>query len=88
MQKSEETKTKVTAMISTEPNKDRDALATRLQEMEMVCQLWIAAGQAKDERIEELEEEVRRLRQRTSRLARLLGSAQGRARKRQASCGR
>jgi hypothetical protein len=52
--------------------------------MEMVCRLWMAAGQAKDERIEELEAEVRRLRQRTSRLNRMLGSAQGRARKRQA----
>lgn len=74
-------------MKKTESKNNRDAVAARLQEMEMVCQLWMAANQAKDERIEELEAEVNRLRQRTARLGRMLGSAQGRAHKRRASCG-
>jgi hypothetical protein len=44
----------------------------KLRELELTCRLWIAANEAKDQRIQELEAECRRLR---SRVARLLASA-------------
>jgi len=40
-------------------------------ELTSVCRLWIAAGEAKDERIVELERECEQLRMRVARLTRL-----------------
>lgn len=62
------------------PARGEDA-GSRLAELEMVCRLWMAASEAKDERIEELENELVRLRRRVTRLGRMLGSGQGRRRK-------
>jgi hypothetical protein len=42
-------------------------------ELHRVCQLWIAASEAKDARIRELEEECRQLGQRVARLSKLVG---------------
>lgn len=47
-----------------------DALQSQLQELKMVCEIWIAANNAKDARIQQLEAEVERLQQRVARLSR------------------
>lgn len=59
-----------------------ESLEQRCSELESLCRLWMAAGQAKDERIAELEAEVRRLRQRVSRLSRLAAQGDGARRRR------
>jgi hypothetical protein len=46
---------------------------TRCRELEVACSLWIAANDAKDSRIRELETECNSLRQRVARLSRLMG---------------
>ncbi len=40
------------------------------RELEMACQIWMAANDAKDERIQQLEEENSRLRNKLTRLGR------------------
>lgn len=59
----------------------------RNNELELACRLWIAAGQAKDERIRELEAECARLRQRVSRLSRMMSKGEGQKRLGKVSCG-
>ena len=44
--------------------------ANRCRDLESTCRLWIAAAQAKDDRIEALELECQRLRHRVGRLSR------------------
>jgi hypothetical protein len=51
------------------PGKSATATTT---EIETTLRLWIAANDAKDARIQELEQETARLRQRVARLASLL----------------
>jgi len=65
-----------------------DTAAAQMAELEMACRIWMAASEAKDERIEELENELARLRRRVTRLGRMLGSGQGRRRRARANCGR
>jgi len=48
----------------------------QVRELQMVCEIWIAANGAKDQRIHELEEEVGRLQQRVARLSRRIGRGQ------------
>jgi hypothetical protein len=50
-----------------------DVLAVRYRELEATCSLWVAANQAKEERIHELEVECNALRQRVARLSRQVG---------------
>lgn len=45
-------------------------LLSKVREMQMICEIWIAANNVKDERIQELEGEVKRLQQRVARLSR------------------
>lgn len=45
-------------------------VAQKYQELEATCRLWIAATEAKDQRIQELTTECNRLRQRIARLGR------------------
>lgn len=67
---------------------DTETPEARLAELEMACRLWIAASEAKDEHIQELQGEVARLRRRVTRLGRMLGSGQGRRARAHATCGR
>lgn len=46
----------------------------KYQDLELACQLWIAANDAKDHRIAELEQQVQRLRQKIARQARVAGN--------------
>jgi predicted nuclease with TOPRIM domain len=50
-----------------------DELLASYQELKMVCEVWVAANEAKDQRIEELEAEVEQAQQRIVRLNRLVG---------------
>lgn len=56
---------------------DNDAryeeLLSKFQELRMVCEVWVAANEAKDQRIAELEDEVEQAQQRIVRLSRLVG---------------
>lgn len=52
---------------------NEQALQQQLEELQLVCRIWIAASQAKDERIAELEREVAQLSRRVARLARHAG---------------
>ena len=67
---------------------DMETPEASLAELEMACRLWIAASEAKDEHIDELQQEVAKLRRRVTRLGRMLGSGQGRRRRARATCGR
>jgi hypothetical protein len=51
--------------------KEQDRKTTS-NELESACRLWIAACQARDIRIEQLEQECQALRQRVARLSRRL----------------
>jgi len=51
-------------------------LVQRVQELESIANLWIAANEAKDQHIETLEAECRTLRQRVARLTRQVGRRQ------------
>jgi len=53
-----------------------EAMVLRCRELEASCALWIAAAQARDERIAELEAECHALRQRVARLGRQVGRRQ------------
>ena len=50
-----------------------EALTAGYRELEATCSLWVAANQAKEERIRELEAECNALRQRVARLSRQMG---------------
>ncbi|MCC6748738.1 MAG: hypothetical protein IT371_13845 [Deltaproteobacteria bacterium] len=45
-------------------------------DLEATCRLWMAAAQARDERVAELEAECAQLRQRVARLSRLVNRNQ------------
>ncbi len=47
--------------------------AARYQDLAATCQLWIAANEAKDERIAEVEQQCQHLQQRVARLSRMVG---------------
>lgn len=49
------------------------ALETRCAELEVTCRIWIAANEAKDHRILELEAECKKLQSRVGRLGRRVG---------------
>lgn len=68
-------------------SKDIKALEARLGQLEGICQLWMAANDAKDARIAELEQENQRLSQRVARLARLAQGGTGSRVRRKASNG-
>jgi hypothetical protein len=53
-----------------------EALAAQHRLLEATCQLWIAANEAKDGRIQELEAECNHLRQKAARLVRQVGRRQ------------
>jgi hypothetical protein len=53
-----------------------EQLSARCQELEITCRLWIAANEAKDDRIQELVAECNQLRQRVARLSRQVGRKQ------------
>lgn len=55
------------------------------EELASVCRLWIAAAEAKDERIAELERECEQLRMRVARLTRLVAPRNARVARRSAS---
>ena len=57
-------------------NSNNEKLVQRVQELESIASLWIAANEAKDERIAELEAECSTLRQRVARLSRQAGRRQ------------
>lgn len=48
-------------------------LLEKYRELQMVCEIWIAASEMKDERITELEAELAHAQQRVGRLGRLVG---------------
>jgi archaellum component FlaC len=52
--------------------KQLEDLEQRYRELQMVCEVWVAANDAKDKRIAELEEQLEQMRQRVSRLGRLV----------------
>ena len=52
------------------------ALTEQVSELQLVCQVWVAANEAKDERITELEAELARAQGRIARLSRLVGRQQ------------
>ncbi len=49
------------------------ALETKCSDLELTCQIWIAANEVKDHRIQELEAECKKLQQRVGRLGRRVG---------------
>ncbi len=53
-----------------------DVLVAKYRELEMTCRLWIAANDAKEARIRELEAECNQLRRRVARLGRHVGRRQ------------
>ncbi|MBW2731472.1 MAG: hypothetical protein JRH20_03710 [Deltaproteobacteria bacterium] len=55
--------------MKTTESSDNQQLS-KVRELQMVCEIWIAANGAKDQRIHDLEEEVGRLQQRVARLSR------------------
>lgn len=55
---------------------NNEKLVQRVQELESIASLWIAANEAKDERIAELEAECGMLQQRVARLSRQAGRRQ------------
>lgn len=57
-------------------NSNKEKLVQRVQELESIASLWIAANEAKDERIAELEAECSKLQQRVARLSRQAGRRQ------------
>ena len=61
----------------TDADRKHQELLLRHAELQSVCEIWIAANDAKDARITELEAEVSRLQERSGRLARLAGRRAG-----------
>lgn len=55
-----------------------------VDELAGICRLWIAAAEAKDARIEELERECEQLRMRVARLSRLVAPRSSRVARRAA----
>ena len=55
--------------------------AARYQELAATCQIWIAANEAKDERVVELERQCEHLQQRVGRLSRMVGRRGGTVRR-------
>ena len=60
-----------------------EELAARCQELELTVRLWMAANDAKAERIKELEAECRSLQQRVARVSRRAGRDERGTRKQQ-----
>ncbi|MCK5799678.1 MAG: hypothetical protein KAI47_20955 [Deltaproteobacteria bacterium] len=50
-----------------------DELLKRYRELQMVCDVWVAANDAKDQHIADLEEDLARAQRRVARLSRLVG---------------
>ncbi|PID38094.1 MAG: hypothetical protein CSA65_08850 [Proteobacteria bacterium] len=54
-----------------------EELLSKFHELKMVCEVWVAANDAKDQRIQELETELEQAQQRIVRLSRRVGRPRG-----------
>jgi hypothetical protein len=57
-------------------NSKVEALVKQIKDLELTCSIWIAANEAKDQRIRELETMCNGLQQRVARLTRQAGRRQ------------